>query len=140
MRKQSVPQRRALQKLAPPDTVIRRTLYQKARQDIFPKYGTIRIAILMLLLCAWLALSHFTQFKTHLTQWLVTGVFPATDFWSVAIYVVGFTLSAAAFIWANKILDDRIESRIDAHFVHLVHEYEDQHGVTLTVTAPQPAS
>lgn len=131
MRKQSIPQRRALQKLAPPETVIRRTIYQRARQDIFPKYGTIRIAILMVLLCVWLALSHFTQFKTHLTQWLVTGDFPATDFWSVAIYVVGFGLSALAFILANKNLDDHIESRIDAHYAHLLVEYEEQHKVSL---------
>lgn len=132
MRKQSIPQRKALQKLAPPETVIRRTIYQKARQDIFPKYGTIRIGMMMVLLCIWLALSHFTQFKTHLTEWLVTGVFPTTDFWSVAIYVVGFSLSAAAYIWANKVLDDRIETRINVHYANLLREYEEQHGVSLT--------
>jgi hypothetical protein len=133
---QTVQQRRALKSFHTPETVLRRTIYQKARYDMSQKYIFLRMLAIFAMLAGWITLSYATQFRAHMTQWMLTGNFPIDDLASTLLYVVGFVATFGAFFLGMRWLDQRCEAKISAYYVWLVDQYNAEHETTLTHEEP----
>lgn len=126
-RHQSIPQRKALKRrLTSPELIAQRAIYKQAREDIVPAYTLPKMLILLCTVGVWLFLSQFTAFRRHITEWLLTGVFPTTNSTEILVYVLGFLLSFAFFWLAIIRIEEHMEERVDRRYRKLWNRYQEE--------------